>query len=80
MNAKVGRAVGKYFTTVPPGASETKGYTAFDAVLQDELQNNKNNPVKLDSIQIEDIIAYIIKTDVLPNIPQNPSPPTPSPP
>ena len=79
VDQKTGVAVGKYFTTVPPGASETEGYTAFDAELRDELKNNQNNPAKLDSVQIEAIIADVIETYVLPNIAQNTSPPAPAP-
>lgn len=77
VNNQVGDAVGAYFTTIPKGAVATLGYTAFDANLRDVLQNNKSNPAKLDGIQIEDIIAYVIRTDILPNVAQNTPQPAP---
>src|ERR1700678_381351 len=37
VDQQTGVAVGKYFTTIQPGSSQTEGFTAFDAELQKEL-------------------------------------------
>jgi hypothetical protein len=77
IDQKTGEAVGQYFTTIPPGSQFPKGYTAFDADLQQALKDGQAGKADLDKLQIEVIVFDVIQTQVLPGLAQNTPAPEP---